>query len=524
MPFCIVRRERIEGTRDVTSCADRGTLPQRLPGAEGRGRLGKRRLAGPVRNPSEGSPCHGVSSVVMLPSGQRSTETQKARVLTELIIILALIVANGVFAGAEIAIVSVRKAPLQGKAEQGHRGARAVLALRAEPERFLATVQVGITVVGATAAAFGGASMADHIAPAFERVAWIGEHAEPVALALVIAGVSFLTIVVGELVPKSLALRGAERFALLFGRPLLALSWLARPLIWILSSSANVLLRPFGDRTTFTETRYSAEELQQLVDEAAQAGTIHPSAGEIASRALELPHLTAADVMVPRQNVVVIPRGATLEQLRRTLLEHTHSRLPVYDGVIDNVVGYVAVKDLLAQSLEQQPIVVEEVMRPPFFVPEVKGAVELLHEMRSEQVPFAIVVDEQGGTSGIVTIEDLLEELVGEIFSEHVKRPPDAIRTEEDGSVLVSGVTPVRDVNRALGIGLPEDGPWTTIAGQCLAVAGRIPRVGDMFEPSSGIKLEIVEASPRRVGSVRIHIAAADDARKDLDTTGSSTS
>ena len=209
--------------------------------------------------------------------------------MSEILIILALLVANAFFAGAEIAIVALRRTRHRQLAEEGHSGARAVLVLREDPERFLATVQVGITVVGVTAAAFGGGSIVERLRPWLARITWIGEHAEGVALVLVISGVSYLSIVVGELVPKSLALRGAERYALLIGKPLLALSWLAKPLVWFLSSSANILLKPFGDRTTFTETRHSAEELQQLVEEAMKAGTIHADAGEIASRALELP-------------------------------------------------------------------------------------------------------------------------------------------------------------------------------------------------------------------------------------------
>lgn len=425
-------------------------------------------------------------------------------ILTEMAIIVALVVANGFFAGAEIAIVTMRKTRIHELAEEGRGGARAVLALRNEPERFLATVQVGITVIGATAAAFGGASIAERVAPLLARVSWIGEHAEQVALALVIGGVSYLSVVLGELVPKSLALRGAERYALLIGRPLLGLSWLARPLVWLLSSSANLLLKPFGDRTTFTETRHSAEELQELVQEAAKAGTIHPEAGEIASRALELPELTAADVMVPRLNTIMVSRTAPPVQIRNTLLEHMHSRMPVYDGKVDNVVGYISVKDLLALAWDQKLIVLEDVIRPAYFVPESKLAVELLKEMRSRHTPFAVVVDEQGGTSGIVTMEDLVEELVGEIFSEHERDAVEPIQMEEGGSAIVNGSTPIREINRALDLDLPEEGAWTTIAGLCLAMAGRIPTTGKVFRLPSGVSLEVLDASARRVLAVRV--------------------
>jgi putative hemolysin len=297
-----------------------------------------------------------------------------------------------------------------------------VLALRAQPDRFLATVQIGITVVAATAAAVGGHSLASRIAPGLARL--FPAHAEDVALAIVIGGVSFLSIVIGELVPKSLALRNAEAYALLVGRLLLALSWVTRPFVWLLTVSSNLVLRAFGDRTTFTETRHSAQELQMLVDEAARAGTVDRDAGEIACRALKFSELTASDVMIPRAQVVMLPRHAPADEIRRVLLENLHSRLPVYQGQVDNVVGYVAVKDLLALAWEQRLIVLEDVMRPAVFVPPAKRAVDLLQEMRQRHVPFAIVGGEQGGVAGIVTMEDLVEELVGDIFSEHARPRP----------------------------------------------------------------------------------------------------
>ncbi|HEX2875139.1 MAG TPA: hemolysin family protein, partial [Polyangiaceae bacterium] len=269
-------------------------------------------------------------------------------IVTELLIIFALVLANAVFSGAEIAIVALRKARVQELAERGSGGARAALRLREQPETFLATVQVGITVVGATAAAFGGSSLAKRLESLLATHVWLAKHAEGVALALVIGAVSYLSIVVGELVPKSLALRGAERYALLVSRPLLWLSIIARPLVWLLSSSANLLLRPFSDKTTFTEVRHSRQEIQHIVEEARQAGTVHPEAAKIAHRALGLPDLKVSEVMVSRRSVVAISQDIERGELRRLLLEQTHSRLPVYDGQIDNVIGYISVKDVLA--------------------------------------------------------------------------------------------------------------------------------------------------------------------------------
>jgi putative hemolysin len=268
--------------------------------------------------------------------------------------------------------------------------------------------------------------------------------------------------------------------------------------------SSNLVLKPFGDRTTFTETRHSAEELQSLMDEATKAGTVHPGAGEIASRALDLPDLTAADVMIPRGDVVTLPRHAPPEEVRRILLEDLHSRLPVFEERVDNVVGYVSVKDLLALAWEQRLIVLEDVMRPPFFVPESIKAMDLLQEMRKRHVPFAIVVDEEGGMSGIITMEDLLEELVGEIFSEHDRAVPEIIRREAGGTAIVAGTAPIRDINRELGLELPEGGNWSTLAGLCLACAGKIPSPGERLSLPGGVVLEVVEATPRRIKAVRV--------------------
>jgi putative hemolysin len=424
--------------------------------------------------------------------------------VAELIVIMALVVSSGIFAGAEIAVVALRKTRLIELAEEGHSSARVLLILREEPERFLATVQVGITVIGATAAAFGGASIAQRLTPLLEHFSWFGEHADDVALGIVVVAVSYLSIVIGELVPKSLALRSAERYALLIARPLYALSWLARPVVWLLSKSANLLLGPFGDTTTFTETRHSAEELQQIVEEATKAGTIHPEAGEIVSRALELPELRARDVMVPRQEIIMIEKAASQAEIRKIVREHSYSRIPVYEERRDNVVGYISLKDVLGMALEQKPISLSEILRPPHFVPDVKRAVELLKEMRNRRVPFAIVVDEQGGIAGIVTLEDLVEELVGDIFNEHTQQAPQLIRQETNGSAVVNGAAPIRDVNRSLGLELPEEGDFTTMGGLVLSLAGRVPNAGEVLTLPDGTTLEVVDVSPRRVRAVRI--------------------
>ncbi|WP_308197196.1 hemolysin family protein [Anaeromyxobacter sp. SG66] len=417
--------------------------------------------------------------------------------------VLALVLANGVFSGAEIAVLSIRRTRLAQLVEEGSASARAVRKLRDRPEQFLATVQVGITVIGATAAAFGGASLARRIAPAIATLPGLAHYAEAIALALVVAAVSYLSLVLGELVPKSIALRAAERYGLAIARPLLGIAQVARPLVWVLTQSSNLLLRPFGDRTTFTESRLSAEELEQLVDEAGRAGALDAPTAEIASRALAFRDLTAGDVMVPRSRVVALPRDASQEDLKRMLLEEGHSRMPVFDGTLDNLIGYVMAKDLAAMAWERQLIVLDDLLRPVHFVPEAAKAVHVLRDLQRRRTQIAAVVDEHGGIAGLLTLEDLVEELVGDIFGE-TEEPEALWHTEADGAALVRGEAPIREVNRGLALDLPEGEDYTTVAGLCIALAGAVPERGARLRTDDGTEIEIVEASPRLVRLVRI--------------------
>jgi putative hemolysin len=432
-----------------------------------------------------------------------SGELPLKEILLEVAIILALVVANGVFAGAEIAIISVRRTRLAQLVDAGRPGARAVKALRDQPVRFLATVQIGVTVVGASAAAFGGAELASRIAPSLARLPGLGAHAQGLAVGVVVLGVSALSLVLGELVPKSIALRSAETYALLVARPLLALSSLARPAVWLLTAASNALLRPFGDRTTFAEARLSVEEIEQLVEEAGRAGALDAPSAEIASRALAFRDLTARDVMVPRSRITALPRDASQEDLRRLLLEEGRARMPVYDDTLDEIVGYVMARDLAAMAWERQLIVLDDLVRPVLFVPETAKAVYVLRDMQRRRTQLAIAVDERGGVSGLLTLEDLVEELVGEIVGER-EEPEALFQGEPGGTALVRGDAPVREVNRALGLDLPEGEGFTTIAGVCLALAGDVPARGTRLRAADGTQLEVVEASPRLVRRVRI--------------------
>lgn len=421
----------------------------------------------------------------------------------ELGIIFVLVIVNGILAGAEIAVVQIDRARLKQLVEEGKRSALIVQDLRRNPERFFAAVQIGITVVAATASAFGGARVAHHLEPYIARVPFLAPVATELSFVTIVGFISLQSIVFGELIPKSLAMRYANAYGLAIAPAIHALSTAARPLVWLLTSISNAVLSLFGDRTTFSESRMSPDELRLIVSEAAESGSIHPAAGEIAARALEFPELTASDVMVPRARVVGIPRSADASDLQRIVTETGYSRFPIYGENLDDISGYVLAKDFLSMAWERHLIVLQDLVRPPYFVLENTRAPALLQEMRKRRVHLAIVIDEHGGTSGIVTMEDVLEELVGEIVSE-LAEAADPFHRLPDGSTVVQGDTPVREVNRALEIALPEGDDWSTIGGLCMALAGRVPQPGDAFTVKDGTRLEIGSATERSVGDVRV--------------------
>ena len=424
--------------------------------------------------------------------------------MMEMLIVAALMVGNGLFAGAEIAVLSVRRTRLSEFIRRRDRRALALKSLRDQPERFLATVQICITFFGTAAAAVGGHDLAVKLTPVLVDAGMAPGAGSTLAFVLVIIGISFFELVVGELVPKSLALRFNDKYSFAVARPLLMISYVARPLVWALTAVSNVFLRLFGDKTTFTEARLSRDELQELVEEAAKTGSVDPRASEIASSALEFEGVTVAEVMVPRTRVVALRRNAGADEVQRVILEEGHSRMPVFDETLDNIVGYVVARDVLALAWQKGLIVLEDILRPAYTVSERTKALDLLREMQRRRVQMAVVIDEHGGLAGLVTIEDLVEELVGDIFSED--DVPDALfEREPSGTAIVQGYAPVRKVNRALDLDLPVGADRTTIAGLCMSLAQAIPQAGERLTTEDGTVLEVIDASPRRVRRVRIH-------------------
>jgi putative hemolysin len=273
--------------------------------------------------------------------------------------------------------------------------------------------------------------------------------------------------------------------------------------VQLLTGASNFVLAPFGDRTTFTEARLSADELSQLVEEATRTGALDAQAGEIAARAIDFAGLTAADVMVPRGRVVALRRSASEEELRRVLLEEGHARIPVFDRTLDEIAGYLVAREALALVWEKSLIVLDDLIRPVLFVPETARAVQVLRDLQARKTHVAIVVDEHGGVAGLLTLEDLVEELVGEILGEAEEAVPWVVR-EPSGSAAVRGDAPIREVNRELGIALPEGRDYSTVGGLCIALAGGIPASGADLTAPDGSAIEVLEATPRQVRLVRI--------------------
>lgn len=419
----------------------------------------------------------------------------------ELLVILGLTLVNAFFAGAEIAIVAIRRTRLKELADEGHHGARVALRLREDPERFLATVQVGITVIGVTAGAFGGAVLEKPASLLLQKVG-LGHVAEEVAFALVVAFISVLSIVVGELVPKSLALRHSERVALWVSRPLLLLSLVARPIVWFLTTASNLLLRPFRDQTTFTEARLSPEELQQLVDEATAAGTMNKDAGEIASRAIDLGNLKAFSMMVPRTEIAWLTLSSSREDVMQVLKNEPHARYPVLDTT-QQPAGYVLAREVYAQLLEGNLDLARVLRKIPTF-PETASAVLVLRSLQEARSEIGLLVEETGSPTGLVSIETLVEELFGEIAAEHeISRP--SVAPQDDGSFVVRGDTPLHELNRDLGLELPINATSSTLGGLVLATRGGFPAVGDTVVLPGGVDAEVKEVSARRVLLVRLH-------------------
>ncbi|MBI2877726.1 MAG: HlyC/CorC family transporter [Candidatus Tectomicrobia bacterium] len=423
-------------------------------------------------------------------------------VVLEVLFVVLLIIVNGVFAMSEIAIVSARKARLQQRAEEGNLGARMALELANAPSRFLATIQIGITLVGVLAGAFGGATLAEKLAVALRPIQPLAPYSEAMSIGLVVLGITYLSLVVGELVPKHLALNHAEQVASAVASPMRALSVVAAPFVHLLSLSTEAVLRVLGTRPS-SEPQVTEEEIKIMIEQGTEVGVFHPAEQEMVRRVFRLGDLKVEALMTPRTEIVWLDLQDPPEENQRKITTSGHSRFPVAQGSLDNVRGLIHVRDLLARSLTAQPVDLEAVVKPALFVPEGLPALTVLERLKSARSQIALVIDEYGGLQGLVTANDILGALVGDVPSVDGWARPEAIH-REDGSWLLDGMLPIDEFKEILHLReLPEEeeGHYRTVGGLVMTSLGRIPSEGDHFD-WEGFRFEVVDMDGYRVDKV----------------------
>ncbi|MFN8004354.1 MAG: hemolysin family protein [Acidobacteriota bacterium] len=425
-------------------------------------------------------------------------------VLTELLIILVLLVANGLFSMSELAIVSARKARLQTRAEQGDLKASAALRLAEAPDDFMATVQVGITLVGILAGAFGGARIAEKLTPWLSQIPALAPYAQSLAFGLGVLVNTNLSRVIGELAPKRLALNHAEGIARAVARPM---GWLARitaPIVRLLSGSTNLLLRLFGVKPS-NEPEITEDEIRILVRQGAQAGVVEAAEQKMVENIFRLGDRRVHTLMTPCPDVIWLDVSATAEDILQELRESGFSRYPVAEESVDNILGFVRAKDLLAELLAGRPPDLKAILRRPLFVPESMPIWKVLEQFKQTGTHIAVAVDEHGGTQGLITHHDILEGIVGEI-----ERPANAeemsIVQREDGSWLLDGSVSVHDLKELLAMPvLPGEttGEYHTLSGFVMFQMGRIPAPADSFEFGAW-RFEVLDMDRHRIDKVLV--------------------
>ena len=419
----------------------------------------------------------------------------------EIAIILLLILINGLFALSEMAMVSVRRARLMVMERKGTPGATAALKLSASPQTFLPTVQVGMTLVSILIGTFGGARIAARITPLLERVPLLGPAADELATLLVVLVITYLTLVLGELVPKQLALRRPEQVAAVIAHPLAAVGRVAAPFVWGLGLSTNLVLRLFGKHRPRSNA-VTEEELKALLAEGAQVGVLQVGERDMIERLLRLADKPVRAIMTPRTEIDYIDRSDPEKDIAAALRAAPHSRFVVCDGSIDNVVGVVQSKELLNGILEGNPLSISAVLRQPIILPDTVSALDAVERLKADTIGLALVMDEYGSFEGVVTAADVLEAIVGDAND---TQPDPASGPEAHGgdNLVVDGMMPVDELKSRLMLpDLPAEGSYHTTAGLLLALLRRVPRVGDKVV-FAGWLFEVQSMDGRRVERVR---------------------
>ena len=421
------------------------------------------------------------------------------------IVLFVLVLANGLFAMSELAVVSSRRSRLQQLADEGHHGAFAALALVDKPGPFLSTIQVGITLIGILAGALGEASLVVRLAPAISGLPFVGPYAGEIAIAIVVVGITFASLILGELVPKRLALHAPEAISMVIARPMQLLSKAMHPFVRLLTVSTEALLRLVGVREKVEETVTEAE-IEGLMRAGAKAGVFEPEEQQYVSRVLALDTQPVSAIMTPRVDIVRLDADEALEHNLEILRQAEYTRLPVVRGDFDEVLGVLDTLDLLDDALAGRPIEILSGLRPPLYVPESIDLIRLLENFKQHKAHLALVLDEYGEVQGLVTMTDVLEAIVGEVPESEEAGALDIVK-REDGSLLVDGGLSLARLRETTGKALEappgEMGTYQTLGGLVMARLGRVPRVGDRFE-FDGLRFEVLDMDRNRVDKVLV--------------------
>lgn len=418
------------------------------------------------------------------------------------VIIFGLVALNGVFAMSELAIVSARRPRLEAMARKGSKGAARAMMLGADPGRFLSTVQIGITLIGIIAGAYSGASLGG---PTGERLSALGvrpEWAETLGFAIVIGATTFVSLVIGELVPKQFALRAPEPIAAIMALPM---QWLARvtaPFVWLLDNTSALIFRLLRLNRE-AQSHVTAEELHLIVAEASKSGVIEESERAIISGVVRLADRPVREVMTPRTEVAWVDVDASPEVLRDAILESGHSRMLIAEGSVDRVIGVVQSRDIVAALLTNKPLDLRALMRTAPILPDQVDAMDALGALRGAEVPMALVHDEYGHFEGIVTPVDLLAAIAGNFASDTDEDGEPALIERDDGSLLVSGWMAADSLADRLGFTLPEDRDYATAAGFVLETLKHIPETGEWFE-AQGWRFEVIDMDGRKIDKLLV--------------------
>lgn len=428
-----------------------------------------------------------------------------SEIVRELVIIAVLLVLNGIFSMSELAIVAAKRVRLQKRAEEGDAGARAALAIAANPGDFLSTVQVGITLVGVIASVYGGATIAEQLALRLETIPWLAEHAEPVALATVVAGITYLSVIIGELVPKRIASGAPERVAALVARPMRLVSRVGSPLVRLLSGSTQLILRVFGVRGV-PEPGLTEEEIHAVIEQGAEAGVVPAIEHEIVENVFRLGDRQMSAVMTARADLEWIDVRATPAQVLAALGDERRDWLLVCEGDVEHVLGIAYAGDLLAQRLAGHELSVRTVLEEPMFVPVTTPVFRLLESFRVHSKEVAIVLDEFGGVEGITSMSDILAGLVGGRPADGQLGENPVIVDNRDGSWTADGRVDIEDVQDAIGLPTSDPQPhrrYRTLAGFIMTQSGRVPVAGDVITVE-GFDFRVEAIEGRRIERVRI--------------------